>query len=138
MRYSSKSFSLDSLRGKEIVETLNEKFKQFKPQGVPVLEVVALVNDAVSSLAGFKFLHESCDLAFRINVGVNGSYFEYSRVIDYLKRCDYRIEELTERMAINLELGGYGNPKFSSDYSFLKKFEIKYDDMSNPQKDGNR
>lgn len=97
-----------------------------------------MVNDAVSSLAGFKSVRDSCDFAVRINVGVNGSYFEYSRVIDYLKNCDYKIEELSERMAINLELGGFGNPKYTEDYDYLKKFELEYDRMLNPESDGNR
>ncbi|CAO3622571.1 unnamed protein product [Cunninghamella blakesleeana] len=77
------------------------------------VKITALVNDTISTLMGFTYLHPQTDLCIILGTGINACYFEK---LEKIKKWDQKKENEKDKksfteMAINTEWGAFDNEK---------------------------
>lgn len=110
----TKGFAIDEMVGKDVVAELN---KAIKRQGVD-MEVTALVNDTVGTLAAGRYVDNDTVAAVILGTGTNAAYIEHMDSIP--KWCGPPPE--SGNMVINMEWGN-----FRSTHLPLTEFDVALD-----------
>ncbi|KAH9619512.1 hypothetical protein KSS87_017184 [Heliosperma pusillum] len=97
----TKDFNIQDAIGKDIVEQVGNALKK---QGLD-MDVTALLNDTVGSLAGGRFYNKNVVAAVILGTGMNAAYVEQSKNI--LK--EYGKSPESGQMVINTEWGNYNS-----------------------------
>ncbi|XP_074285672.1 hexokinase-2-like [Silene latifolia] len=118
----TKDFNIQDAIGKDVVEQVGTALKK---QGLD-MDVTALLNDTVGSLAGGRFYNKNVVAAVILGTGMNAAYVEQSENI--LK--EYGKPPASGQMVINTEWGNY-----NSQYLPLTDYDRAIDhDSPNQQK----
>ncbi|CAD6230074.1 unnamed protein product [Miscanthus lutarioriparius] len=110
----TKGFAIDEMVGKDVVAELN---KAIKRQGID-MEVTALVNDTVGTLAAGRYVDNDTVAAVILGTGTNAAYIEHMSSIP--KWCGPPPE--SGDMVINVEWGN-----FRSSHLPLTEFDVALD-----------
>ncbi|KAJ6829168.1 putative hexokinase-4, chloroplastic [Iris pallida] len=97
----TKGFAVSGTAGKDVVSCLNEAMKR---QGLD-MRVSALVNDAVSTLAGARYWDDDVMVAVILGTGTNACYIERVDAIPKLGN----LANKSGNMIINTEWGAFSN-----------------------------
>ena len=84
----TKDFNISGVTGNDVVKLMREAFRR---RGIKNIDIAALVNDTVGTLAAKSYEEPDCDLGVIIGTGTNACYPEKSR----------------GRMVINIEWGNF-------------------------------
>lgn len=104
----TKGFSAAGVKGRDVVELLNEAFERKKFKNI---RIAALVNDTVGTLLAGKYKQPDCDIALILGTGTNACYRELlSEIPKWRKPYSPR-----EKMIVNIEWGNF-NKLYSTKY----------------------
>lgn len=112
----TKGFVIKGAIGKDVVELLNEAFAR---KGIDNIEVAALANDTVGTLAAKSYEDPDCDVASILGTGTNACYTEKLDCITKWRGP----QSPGGRMIINIEWGNFNKLK-------LTKYDRRLDDLS--------
>ncbi len=108
----TKGFKTGGVKGKDVVELLHAALKK---QNLENVEIVALCNDTVGTLAARSFIDQSCRIGMIIGTGTNAAYVEKMSNIKKLsqEKSISAAKSLKgkedEEMIVNMEWGAFGN-----------------------------
>eukprot|EP00475_Leptophrys_vorax_P013026 TRINITY_DN1941_c2_g2_i1.p1 TRINITY_DN1941_c2_g2~~TRINITY_DN1941_c2_g2_i1.p1 ORF type:complete len:364 (-),score=7.94 TRINITY_DN1941_c2_g2_i1:137-1228(-) len=96
----TKGFNIPDTEGRDVVRVLEEALER---QGLS-MRVTALVNDAVGTLAGARYLESDVAVAVILGTGTNACYEE-------MTERSWRVQgDVSPRMVINMEWGNFWSP----------------------------
>jgi len=107
----TKGFSVKGVEGKDVVQLLNDAFKQEKVS----MEVSALANDTVGTMMTRSYTDPFCNVGVILGTGTNACYTETVKNIKKLEGHG----NPDDSMIINIEWGAFGDDK-----NFLKFSDI--------------
>ncbi len=99
----TKGFTARGVQGKDVVELLNAAFKRTR---INCINVTALTNDTVGTLAAGSYRDPACDMGVILGTGTNGCYREKSSNIKILNG-----HVSDEYMIVNMEWGNFDTMK---------------------------
>ncbi len=112
----TKGFSAKGVIGKDVVRLLNEALIRC---GVGNLNISAMLNDTVGTLAAESYEDRNCDIGVIIGTGTNACYSETLSNISGIKNSG----SASGRMIINIEWGNFDKLKKT-------RFDLEVDEMS--------
>lgn len=113
----TKGYDIKGVKGKDIVKLLNKSMEKI---GIKNVKVVALLNDAVGTLAYRKYTHKDCDVSVILGTGTNAAYIEDTSKIT---KQNISLTSTRKKMIINTEWGNFSKLR-RTDY------DRKLDEMS--------
>lgn len=113
----TKGYDIKGLKGKDVVKLLSKSMEKI---GINNVKIVALLNDAVGTLAYRKYTHKDCDVSVILGTGTNAAYIEDTSKI---AKQNISLTSTGKKMIINTEWGNF-NKLRRTDY------DRKLDEMS--------
>ncbi|XP_006884497.1 PREDICTED: hexokinase-3 [Elephantulus edwardii] len=95
----TKGFRCSGVEGQDVVQLLREAIER---QGIPNLDVVAVVNDTVGTMMGCDPRLGPCEVGLVVDTGTNACYMEEVRHVAVL-------DEDRGRICISVEWGSFGD-----------------------------
>lgn len=118
----TKGYDIKGIKGKDVVKLLNISMEKI---GIKNVKIVALLNDAVGTLAYGKYTHKDCDTGVILGTGTNAAYIEDTSKIT---KQNISLTSISKRMMINTEWGNFNKLRRTG-------YDRKLDEMSeNPGK----
>lgn len=102
----TKEFSASGVQGKDVVKMMKDALKK---AGLERINIAALVNDTVGTLAACSYRDSFCDIGLIVGTGTNACYREKTAKIVKLSR----LPALMDNMIVNIEWGGFNKLKQS-------------------------
>ena len=119
----SKGWDIPETIGKDVVAVMHE---QLKKCGVENVEIVALVNDTVGTLANLAYDDQTTGIGLIFGTGTNGCYIEKSANFAPSKFKTPVDVNKQEYMVVNTEWGGLNFPELKAN-----EFDRMIDEVSN-------
>lgn len=119
----SKGWNIPETIGKDIVAIAHE---QLKKVGVNNVEIVALVNDTVGTLANLAYDDQTTGMGLIFGTGTNGCYIEKTSNFAECKFKSHIDPNKQEYMVVNTEWGGLNVPELK-----VNEFDKMIDEVSN-------
>ncbi|MFH1653766.1 MAG: hypothetical protein ABIE74_06890 [Pseudomonadota bacterium] len=118
----TKGFSASGVVGEDVVKLLSKSLKRY---GLNNIEIVALINDTVGTLATRSYKDPNCDIGVIFGTGTNACYTE--RVDKIAKLSESERRKAGKGMIINIEWGNFNKLTMNS-------FDKKLDQATNNPK----
>ncbi|MFH1453158.1 MAG: hexokinase [Armatimonadota bacterium] len=101
----TKGFTAKGVEGKDVIILLNEALKR---KGIKCIQVAALANDTVGTLAAKSYNDPNCDMGVILGTGTNACYPEKIANIKKWRGVDPK-----GTMVINMEWGNFNKLRFT-------------------------
>lgn len=95
----TKGFTATGVKGRDVIVLLHDALKR---KGIHCINITALANDAVGTLAAGSYRDPACDLGVILGTGTNACYREAVSRIEKLKTVNG-----TDHMIVNMEWGNF-------------------------------